>query len=332
VSKVLLVRADGVGDALVCAPLLAALRDAGHEAGALLSTRNDEAFAFGALAHVHAVARIPWPEHGSTPASYASALHAARAVGYDVALVASEEPEAYRFAREAGVPRRVGFTNGWEKPLKSLWARGQLTRALVREASPWRIREHEVETIFRLGAGLHAENVPTRDTARLRPLVCHGRGNGAVYESEPFVALQVARKVHGEAAGARRFAAIVAEVARRFRAVVFATPADAALAHAIAARSGVEIRTFERVAEWRAAVCGARAVVTPDSGAAHLAGMAGIPCVDLFEISPHASYDIRRWQPWAAPSRSLVLSPDPAAASATVTETLCELLDSAPRI
>ena len=42
-SKLLLVRTDGVGDALVCAPLLAALRDAGHEVGALLSTRNAEA-------------------------------------------------------------------------------------------------------------------------------------------------------------------------------------------------------------------------------------------------------------------------------------------------
>jgi hypothetical protein len=37
---VLLVRLDGIGDALVCAPLVAALRDAGHELGAVFSTRN----------------------------------------------------------------------------------------------------------------------------------------------------------------------------------------------------------------------------------------------------------------------------------------------------
>jgi ADP-heptose:LPS heptosyltransferase len=325
VSKVLLVRADGVGDALVCAPLLAALRDAGHEVGALLSTRNAEAFAAGAFAHVHAVERIPWPAHGSTAASYGSAVQAARAVGYGVALVASEEPEAYRFAREAGAGVRVGFTNGWEKPLKSLWVRGRLTRALVREASPWRIREHEVQTLFRLGAGLHAESAPTREAARLRPLVCDGRA-GATDGAAPYVALQVARKVHADEAGSRRFAALVAEVARRFRAVVFAAPADAALARAVAADSGVEIRTFERVAEWRAALCAARAVVTPDSGAAHLAGMAGVPCVDLFEPSPHVSHDVRRWRPWAGPYRALILGPDAAANSAASTQALAELL------
>ncbi|MGP6159422.1 MAG: glycosyltransferase family 9 protein [Vulcanimicrobiaceae bacterium] len=332
-SKVLLVRADGVGDALVCAPLLVALRDAGHEVGALLSTRNDEAFAFGAFAHVHVVERIPWPAHGSTFTSYASALQAARAVGYEVALIASEEPEAYRFAREAGARVRVGFTNGWEKPLKSLWARAQLTRAVVREASAWRVRGHEVETLFRLGAGLHAEAEPTRDPRRLRPLVCGGASGGdssapnaSRAGAEGFVALQVARKVHADEAGSRRFAAIVASVAERLRAVVFATPADAALAEAIVADSGVEARTFARVTEWRAALCDALAVVTPDSGAAHLAGMAGVPCVDLFEPSPHVACDIVRWRPWAAPSRTIVIGPDAEAGATAVTDALRELL------
>jgi ADP-heptose:LPS heptosyltransferase len=334
VSRILLVRADGVGDALVCAPLLAALRAAGHEVGALLSTRNAEAFAFSALAHVHAVERIPWPAHGSTPESYAAALHAARAIGYDAALVASEEPEAYRFARETGAPVRAGFTNGWEKPLKSLWVRGQLTHAFVRDASPWRIREHEVETLYRLGEGWHGEAEPTRDLRRLRPLVCDAAGNGAfggaVYEGEPFVALQVARKVHGGERGARLLAAVVASVARSFRAIVCAAPADAALAQAAAAACGAEVRTFERVAEWRRALCNARAIVTPDSGAAHLAGMAGVACVDLFERSPHVARDVLRWRPWAAPSRALVASPDPAAVAASVTEALCELLEVTP--
>ena len=31
--KVLLVRLDGIGDALICTPLIAALRTAGHELG-----------------------------------------------------------------------------------------------------------------------------------------------------------------------------------------------------------------------------------------------------------------------------------------------------------
>ena len=322
-SKILLVREDGIGDALVCAPLLAALRAAGHEVGALLSKRNEEAFARGALAHVHALERISWPAHGSTPASYAAALDAARAVGYDVALIASEEPQAYRFARESGAPRRIGFTNGWEKPLKSLWARWQLTDALTRTASPWRSGEHEVDTLFRLGAELQREQRPTRDLGRLRPLVC---GEHARPDGDGFVVLQIARKVHAGEAGRRMFAAIVAAVAARFRATVFAASADAAFARAVAAPSGAAMRAFERVAEWREALCLARAVVTPDGGAAHLAGIAGVPCVDLFEPSPHVARDVVRWRPWAAPSRTLIVGNDPEACARAVVGRLAEVL------
>jgi ADP-heptose:LPS heptosyltransferase len=319
VSNILLVRLDGIGDALVCAPLVVALRDAGHEVGALLSTRNAEAFVEGVFAQVHAVERIPWPEHGSTPESHALALRQARTVGYDVALVASEEPEAYGFAREAGIPQRVGFTNGREKPLKSFWAGRQLTRTIVREASARRARRHEVETLFRLGDGLQCEDGPTCDVGRLRPLVCE---RGA---SESFVALQVARKVHADERGLRRFAAIVESVADRFRAVVFGSPADAELAHATAGATA-EVRIFERVGSWRTALCRARAVVTPDSGAAHVAGMAGVPCVDLFEPSANAAYDIVRWRPWAAPSRTLILGPDLETNAAAVSQALVELI------
>jgi ADP-heptose:LPS heptosyltransferase len=74
ISRILLVRLDGIGDALVCAPLVAALRDAGHELGALLTTRNQTVFAERAFERVHAVERIPWPRHGATPESRARAL------------------------------------------------------------------------------------------------------------------------------------------------------------------------------------------------------------------------------------------------------------------
>ena len=185
--RILLVRSDGIGDALVLAPLVAALRDAGHTLGAVLSTRNAEAFAPGVFAAVHVLERIPWPRHGSTPQSYAQALAEARAQRYDVALIASEEPEAYTFPRAANIPQRIGFANGFEKPLKSAWVLAQVTRALTRPASAQRAQEHEVETLFRLGKNLHAEPHPTRDAARLRPLVvaataAHG---GVVFQLTP---------------------------------------------------------------------------------------------------------------------------------------------------
>lgn len=323
--NVLLVRVDGIGDALVCTPLVAALRDAGHRVGVLLTTRNAEAFADGTFAHVHVVERIPWPAHGSTAATYASALAGARAARYDAALVASEEPEAYRFARESGAAARTGFTNGWEKPLKSLWTRAQLTQPLAREASAHRSRAHEVEAMFRLGTGLHAELEPTRDLRRLRPLVASERG-----VVDDVVVLQVAHKVHASAAGAREFRAIAGRVAHRYRTVVAASANDADLASELAAPHRLGVRIYERVGTWREALVRARAVVTPDGGAAHLAGMAGVPCVDLFRPGRAVAYDVRRWRPWAGPSRTVIANVAPDATAAAVDAALATLLANAP--
>ena len=53
--------------------------------------------------------------------------------------------------------------------------------------------------------------------------------------------------------------------------------------------------------DWIAAVDAAAALVSPDTGAAHLAGMIGVPVVDVF---PDAHFDAqtRRWRPWASSS------------------------------
>ena len=78
------------------------------------------------------------------------------------------------------------------------------------------------------------------------------------------------------------------------------------------------MRVFERgglasehpvsLGAWKATLAGARAVVTPDSGAAHVAGMLGVPCVSIFPAVPNAARDLLRWRPWCGPERSLVAS------------------------
>jgi ADP-heptose:LPS heptosyltransferase len=304
--NVLLVRADGVGDALVCAPLVAALRSAGHMVGAVLGMRNRDAFARNTFARVHVLERIPWPAHGSTPASRRIALAEARAARYDVALIASEEIDAFEFARDARIPERIGFINGWEKPLKSLRVAALLTKALVRPASAARERHHEVVTLFRLGRGLHREAVPTRDLARLRPLILdeparpHGR-----------VAVQASAKLAAAGLDAAALGAAASELqARGLRAVVLGDHAD--FAAAVAAPSGADVATGLDVREWKALIAGALAVVTPDSGAAHVAGMLGVPCVDCF--APDDARGPARWSPWAARFRVPELDPSRTAA------------------
>ncbi len=306
-ERILIVRGDGIGDALMLAPLVAALRDAGHALGAVLSTRNAQVYAQDVFERVHVLERIPWPKHGSTRDSFAQALAGARDARYDVALIASEEPEAYRFARESGVLRRVGFTNGWEKPFKGLWTRGQLTRALPRTASAGRVNEHEVETLFALGAGLHDEPAPTRDVARLAPLVLAGN-----VPRHDRVVVQASSKYGARGVGADAFAAIVRALADGGRAVAVAGGgADEEFAGVVARKSGAEHATPASLDAWKRLIGGAPALVTLDSGAAHVAGMLGVPCVDLFAADRHVAADIRRWSPWAAPYRALVVTAPP---------------------
>jgi ADP-heptose:LPS heptosyltransferase len=295
------VRVDGIGDALACAPLVAALRDGGHELGALLSLRNCSAFAARAFSRVHVVERIPWPRHGMTDESRAQALAEVRAAKYEIALIASEEPDAYSFAREAGIAGRVGFINGWEKPLKTLRTRGMLTRTLYRSASAARATEHEVETLFRLGEGLCSELEPTRDVGRLRPLN---------HDSEPRthgdVALQLNAKFVASGLDIAAFAAIARELEERSLPTL-AMSDDGDFGSAFAIRASTPYMHPRSVSVWKDLLAGASAVVTPDSGAAHVAGMLGVPCVVLFPRGVNAGLDAMRWRPWAAPSRAIVM-------------------------
>lgn len=315
-------RADGIGDALACAPLVAALRDAGHELGAVLGLGNRDVFAARTFARVHVLERIPWPRHGSTPETRRVALAEARAARYDAALVASEEPDAYRFAAEAGIAERTGFVNGWEKPLKTLALGRLLTQQVVRAASAARATEHEVETLFRLGAAYVAETAPTRDVGRLRELVLDDAP-----APQRFVAVQVTPKLADAGLGSDAYAALARDLGERGH-VVRLFGDDAALVDAVARASGAADASGLSTSAWKAHLGAARAVVTPDSGAAHVAGMLGVPCVDCFAPGPATARDIARWRPWAAPHRSLVLDParPPGALAAVVASAVDELL------
>jgi len=322
--KVVLVRADGIGDALACAPLLAALRAAGHAVGAVLGTANRAIFAPEALTAVHVLERIAWPAHGSTRASFVAALAEARAVRYDVALVASEEPDAFSFACQAGVARRVGFINGWEKPLKSLAVRAALTRAIVRPASARRVREHEARTLFRLADGLVDEREPTRDRERLRAVVLGAR---TTVEAHGAIVVQASSKFASCGLDRVAFVALGRRLLAGGRDVLVCGD-DGEFVRTIARESGARARAHLDIRRWKEAIAGARALVTPDSGAAHVAGMLGVPTVDAFAPGPATAYDVRRWAPWAAPSRTVALDPSrgPEGIAAILARALADLL------
>jgi ADP-heptose:LPS heptosyltransferase len=291
VSRVLLVRLDGIGDALVCTPLIAALRTAGHDVGLALSDRNAAVFASETATATHVLERIPWPRHGSTTASRAQAEAEIAAQRYDVALIASEEPEAYELA--APVPRRVGFTTGWAKPFKSAWIKRRLTTVIRRAATVRGADAHEAEIMLRLGRDLAAAPAE-RDALRLRRLIA---GSAPVPERRGvLVQLGAKWRALGIAdAVLRRLTAMLHERGARF----IAAPNERDAVQA--AFPALTIDAPPTTRDWIARVDAAAALVSPDTGAAHLAGMIGVPVVDVF-ADAHFDAQTRRWRPWASSS------------------------------
>jgi ADP-heptose:LPS heptosyltransferase len=276
---------------LVCTPLIAALRGAGHDVGLALSDRNAAVFAPHTAAATHVLERIPWPRHGSTPASRARADAGIAAQRYDVALIASEEPEAYELA--APVPQRIGFTTGWAKPFKSAWIKRRVTTVIARAATVRGERAHEAEIMLRLGRDLGA-TAAERDAARLRGWIT---GTDALPQRRGvLVQLGAKWRALGVAdAVLARLTAMLRERGARF----IAAPDERD-----AVRTQLPALTVDAPAttrEWIASVDAATALVSPDTGAAHLAGMIGVPVVDVFGDA-HFEAQTRRWRPWASSS------------------------------
>ena len=98
--------------------------------------------------------------------------------------------------------------------------------------------------------------------------------------------------------------AIVASLAARGAQLVVSASEQSA---AVALSSDAAFIVCHSVSSWKRVIAGARVVVTPDTGAAHLAGMLGIPVVDCFPDAG-AQAQIARWHPWAARYTSLVAS------------------------
>jgi ADP-heptose:LPS heptosyltransferase len=307
-AKIVLIRVDAIGDALVTTPLIAALRENGHEVGVVLSDVNADIFNEHAFAALHVLERIPWPKHGSTAASHARTLAELRDRGYDAALIASEEPEAYAIAREAGIPKRIGFHNGWQKPFKSLWIATQCTNMIYRPAMASRVREHEVETLYRLGARFVASPAPPRDPVRLAHLLL-----ADIPERDATIVVQLTPKWHASGVSDDALVSMLRGLASRdVRAVAAASERE--FATAIAARALIALDVFTTLEPWKIAVARAATIITPDTGSAHLAGMLGTPCVDFFPPEDFAQRK-KRWSPWAAPYVALSFPPGTSDAS-----------------
>jgi ADP-heptose:LPS heptosyltransferase len=298
---VLIVRLDAIGDALALVPLIAALRERGASVDVVLRTPNAGVFSKDAVNAVHVAT---FPLRDSSPvarreiARLGSELAAAR---YDYALIATEDLAGYRLARASGARRRIGFENGWGKPLKTLWARLLCTRTVHRTAGLDPRAPHESQVLFSLARDILGDSEVPRDPMRLRRLVI---------DSDPLpddrVLLQITGKWDRMGASLDDVVALARNLGTRHAMRFVAAASESAYAQEFAQAAGVSVEYFSDLAPWKDAIASAKAIVAPDSGAVHVAGMVGTPTVAVFAAQNFA-LQTGRWSPWASPYRVVKL-------------------------
>jgi ADP-heptose:LPS heptosyltransferase len=319
--SVLIIRLDGIGDALALTPLLAEFHRRAIPVDVVLQPHNAGVFS-AAAARSEIVAsfelRSNAPRNVRAIELFGNEL---RARNYSHVLVATEDPGGYRLAAAIAAPVRIGFSDPRGKPLKALWTRRLLTSTIYRSAGLDRRAPHECAVLFTLGASLlGGSSQPTHDDSVLRPLVL---------DAEPPADLRVAVQITDKYERAKIPLESVVELIRRLEAtaplLLIASRSERAYAQRVAAAIGASVTIFDELAPWKAALGAAAAIVTPDSGASHLAGMIGTPVVTIFPPQRHFALQVARWKPWAAPHRIVCAGADWPAKAA---EALAELLST----
>ncbi len=294
----LLVRLDSIGDALALTPLLAAFSLAGIPVDVVLRDVNRDALSTGA-ARRRLVApfalRSGTPENRDTIGAFADSL---RATGYTHTLVATEDAGGYLLARAVASKARIGFSNGWGKPFKTLWIKTLLTHTLYRPAGLDPNAPHECDVLFELGRTLLGNAKPSRDPRVLRPIVLEREvatdGRLVVQISDKWERLGIARD---------DVVRLLQLAARSGSVRAVSSQAEREYAERVATASGIAVEIFDNVRDWKEAIAAASAVIAPDSGALHVAGMVGTPTVAVFPVTASFGLQTARWKPWAAPSR-----------------------------
>lgn len=296
--SVLIIRLDAIGDALALTPLLAALRAEAIPVDAVLRRGNAGVFA------ARAARRIIIGDFDLRSGDRAT-IGAIGELGrelqehrYSHVLVATEDPSGYRLAKATGAPARIGFAHVWGKPFKTLWTRQFLTRSIHRSAGEDPRKPHECEVLFRLAAPLIAGREPTRNLAQLRPLVLD-----AEPPPDERVVVQITDKWERLGIAFDDVVELVHRVAGFGAVRLVGAGSEAAYAGRVSRASATAVETFDELQPWKAAIGAAAALVAPDSGALHVAGMVGTPVVAVFPPTREFASRVARWAPWAAPHR-----------------------------
>ena len=287
--RILIVRRDNIGDLACTTPLVEALRAQlpRSRLAALVTTYNAEVLARNpALDEIFVIEKLKHRSGGliSHFRSRLGQLSRLRQRQFDCVLVPAPAPQSLKLARGL-------------KP-------GQVIAAPL----SFPVGMHEVERTFGLGRSLGVTGTPgplrifpdAEKVLELKQRI----GAGA------FTAVHISARRPAQRWPLERYAALVAQLARRGRVMLLWAPgsrdnprhpgddeAAAMILQTAQSPAVVPVATPD-LKTLIAALSLAGCVVCPDGGAMHLAAALGKPVVALFGDSP-----VDRWRPWGVPHR-----------------------------
>lgn len=296
-QSVLVIRLDAIGDALALTPLLRALSERAIAVDLVMTERNATIFSSRAARAVHVA---PFALRSSTRDN----LHAIAQFGaelrrknYDCVLVATEDPGGYRLAAAVGAPLRAGFANGWGKPFKTLWIRTHVNRLVYRSAGLSDDGRHECEVLWSLGQPWLG-GTPSHDPTVLAPMILE-----SPVAREGRVLLQATTRWERLGIAFEGVVELASRLAGREGFALIASADEDDYARRLSAAAKAPLELCRRTDEWKIRVARAVAILAPDSGTIHLAGMLGTSVVAVFPPMPQFDRQVARWRPWAAPYR-----------------------------
>lgn len=301
-KRVALVRLDALGDSLLCTPACLALQERYPEAELVILSSPVAVPIFQGLGRVLSVPG----EAGAT--QIAELL---RGLEADAVVAFSEKRRAIQGAHQSGIGVRVGFDPSWSQPLKSAYAKVALTHRVTYENRLDRASEmHEVERYVRLVEQLGVE--PSEPPGLYFPLAERPPRKG-------LVAFQLTRKWELEGWSAAMVSNLVKALDRDFLFLV--GPGEESWAAEVV--DGAECHPD--LNDYAGVLARCPALVTVDTGAAHLAAAVGTPVVDIFPQA-HQDHCVPRWRPWKTPHQVLLKAP-PEDLAPEITKALGTLLD-----
>ena len=300
--SVLIIRLDAIGDALALTPLLAALRRRAIPVDIVLRPSNAGIFAARAARHV-VTATFELRSSATTESRAPSKPSAERCARASTRTCWSRpripaaigSPARSRAPRPHRLHERLG--QAAQEPLVARL----LTQRVYRSAGLDPRAPHECEVLFRL-----CRAVDRRRTADARRVRSCGRScSKASRQPDDRIADADHREVG--AARASRSSGVV-DLVRRLAgngALHLLSRAKRGRVRRASRASDRPARSsyFDDTASWKAAIGAAPAIVAPDSGALHVAGMIGTPVVAVFPPERDFALQVARWAPWAAPHR-----------------------------